>query len=337
LLSEFLCGCASGRKIKSSDAHKTFFKEKGEKSCMPRGKQIIKIRELTASECFEKFLKNCEVKNLSAQTIKTYTVECTCFLRWFGADRSIRDINLDVVDDYIVFIKKKDISQTYVATKIRQIRAFLYFCMEREYMESFKIIIPKADEAIKEPYTAKELEKLIKKPDSRNWVEWRSWAMIQYLIATGNRISTVVNIKISDLDFDLNMITLRKVKNRKAQLIPMSSALKTSIQLYLSLWNCEKDDYLFPEYEGGQLSARGAYDAIKRYNIKRGVTKTSVHLFRHTFAKNYLLAGGDSVCLQRLLGHSTLTMTNHYLRLYATDLQLNYDKFNPLDNIVQKC
>ena len=78
---------------------------------------------------------------------------------------------------------------------------------------------------------------------------------------------------------------------------------------------------------------RGAYDAVRKCNISRGVTKTSLHLFRHTFAKNYIIAGGDSVYLQRLLGHSTLSMTNHYVRLYSTDLQKNYDKFNPLDNL----
>lgn len=160
--------------------------------------------------------------------------------------------------------------------------------------------------------------------------------MINYFIATGNRVSTVVNVKIRDIDFTESLIKLNVVKNRKQQYIPMSSGLKQALKLYLSLWSYNYDDYLFPEYEGGQLSTRGAYDAVKKYNINRGVTKTSVHLFRHTFAKNYIVAGGDSTYLQRLLGHSTLTMTNHYLNLYSTDLQRNYDKFNPLDNLTKQ-
>lgn len=55
-----------------------------------------------------------------------------------------------------------------MATKLRQLRAFLYFCMEREYLNKFTVQIPKADEVIKEPYTQKELEKLIKKPTSNS-------------------------------------------------------------------------------------------------------------------------------------------------------------------------
>lgn len=303
---------------------------------MARGKQIIKINEKTASECLTTFLKSCEIKNLSSHTIKTYRTECNYFVQWYGTENSIRKVNKETIEDYILFAKKSDISQTYVATKIRQVRAFLYFCMEREYMDSFKIGLPKADEVIKEPYTAKELERLIKKPESNNFVEWRTWAMINYFIATGNRVSTVVNVKIRDIDFSESLIKLSVVKNRKQQYIPMSSGLKQALKVYLSLWSYNDDDYLFPEYEGGQLSTRGAYDAVKKYNINRGVTKTSVHLFRHTFAKNYIVAGGDSTYLQRLLGHSTLTMTNHYLNLYSTDLQRNYDKFNPLDNLTRE-
>ena len=157
--------------------------------------------------------------------------------------------------------------------------------------------------------------------------------MVNYFVATGNRLSTAVNVKIKDLDFDNNLIKLNVLKNRRQQLIPMSSGLKKVLQTYLSLWDYSDVEYLFPEYEGGQFSTQGAYCSLKQYNIERGVTKTSVHLYRHTYAKNYIVAGGDCTYLQRLLGHSTLAMTNHYINLYATDLQKNYDKFNPLDNI----
>lgn len=303
---------------------------------MPRGMQLTKKIDLSVPECLAAFIKHCRIKNLSKETIKFYKGECERFIKWYGEDRGISQVNEEVIGDYIIYVKDSGVSQAYVASKMRQLRAFFYFCMEREYLKEFKIIIPKCDEVIKEPYTQKELEKLIKKPTSNNWVEWRSWAMVNYFLATGNRLSTVVNIKICDLDFDACMIKLNVLKNRKQQYIPMSSGLKQALLLYLDLWQHTDKDYLFPEYEGGQFSPRGAYDAIKKYNISRGVTKTSIHLFRHTFAKNYIIAGGDCTYLQRLLGHSTLAMTNHYINLYATDLQKNYDKFNPLDNLTKE-
>ncbi len=302
---------------------------------MARKKQIIKHISKPISECLEIFIKHCQTKNLSKRTLKTYRAECNYFVNWYGEENDIATITADTVEDYILHIQKTGISETYVATRIRQLRAFLYFCMDREYLCKFTITLPKANEVIKEPYTQKELEKLIQKPKSDNWVEWRNWAMINYFFATGNRLSTVVNIKIADVDFNTNMILLTVTKNRKQQYIPMSSGLKAVLELYLQLWEHTDKDYLFPEYEGKQFSMAGAQCAIRKYNIDRGVTKTSIHLFRHTYAKHYIIAGGDATYLQRLLGHSTMAMTNHYINLYSTDLQKNYDKFNPLDNLAK--
>lgn len=306
---------------------------------MARGKQIIVKISKSTSECLDIFIKHCQTKNLSPETIKTYRYECEAFIKWYKEEQEktdIEDITADTLGEYIIFLQEKEISQTYIATKLRQLRAFLYFCMDREYLVKFTVTIPKADEVIKEPYTQKELERLIKKPTSSNWVEWRCWAMVNYLLSTGNRLATVLNVKIEDVDFVNNLIKLNKLKNRKQQYIPMSSGLKDVLKTYLRLWEHTDTDYLFPEYEGKQLSTRGAQWSIRNYNLNRGVMRTSIHLFRHTYAKYYIVAGGEATHLQRLLGHSTLAMTNHYINLYSTDLQKNYDKFNPLDNLTRE-
>lgn len=306
---------------------------------MARGKQIIKKISKSTSECLEIFIKHCQTKNLSQRTIKVYQYECETFIIWCKEEKEIVDVDKiteEIMGEYILFLQQKEISQNYIATKMRQLRAFLYFCMDREYLDRFKVVIPKADEVIKEPYTQRELERLIKKPISANWVEWRCWAMVNYLLATGNRLGTIVNVKIEDVDFVNNLIKLNKLKTRKQQYIPMSTGLKKVLKTYLELWEHKDSDYLFPEYEGKQLSTRGAQWSIRQYNLNRGVTRTSIHLFRHTYAKYYIVAGGEATHLQRLLGHSTLAMTNHYINLYSTDLQKNYDKFNPLDNLTRE-
>lgn len=63
--------------------------------------------------------------------------------------------------------------------------------------------------------------------------------------------------------------------------------------------------------------------------------KTSIHLFRHTYAKKYLQAGGNVFQLQRLLGHSSLEIVKEYVSLFSEDLKLNYDRFNPLEQMVK--
>ena len=80
---------------------------------------------------------------------------------------------------------------------------------------------------------------------------------------------------------------------------------------------------------------RSFQGAVRRYNIERGVTKTSIHLFRHTFAKNFIIAGGGMVQLQALLGHATLEMSRHYVNIYGLDLKRDIEKLNPLDNLMR--
>ena len=96
------------------------------------------------------------------------------------------------------------------------------------------------------------------------------------------------------------------------------------------------EDYLFCDEYGGMLSENALRLSIARYNQKRGVQKTSLHLFRHTFARKYLVdCGGDAFTLQRLLGHSTLKMTKHYCAIYDTDIARNFDLHSPLAQMDQ--
>lgn len=71
--------------------------------------------------------------------------------------------------------------------------------------------------------------------------------------------------------------------------------------------------------------------AITRYNKGSGVNSTSIHKFRHTFARKYLLdCGGNAFTLQKLMGHSTLNMTKHYCRVFDSDVGKDYDLHSPL-------
>ncbi|MFW6030665.1 MAG: tyrosine-type recombinase/integrase [Halanaerobiales bacterium] len=71
--------------------------------------------------------------------------------------------------------------------------------------------------------------------------------------------------------------------------------------------------------------------AIKRYHKKRGVKSTSIHKYRHTFAKLAIMKGIDPLRLQKILGHSTLDMTRKYVNLFGIDLKEGFNKYNPLE------
>ena len=105
---------------------------------------------------------------------------------------------------------------------------------------------------------------------------------------------------------------------------------------YMAVRGGAAENYLFCDQYGGMLSENALRLAIARYNQRRGVQKTSIHLFRHTFARKYLVdCGGNAFTLQKLLGHSTLTMTKRYCAIFDADIAKNYDRFSPLAQMYQ--
>ena len=299
-------------------------------------KQEIKQQEMSVKQAFEKFMIHNEAKNLTKSSIKYYRENYGYFIESIDEAIPISQICIEDVEAFSLYLRKyKNRKDTSVNTAIRAIRSFLYFCMERGYMKPFKVPITKANETIKEPYTQEELQKLLRKPRGDEWSQWRTWALINYLVATGHRASTVINLKVKDIDLHNNRIKLTHTKNRKNCFVPMAWALKSALEEYLGLWDYEQEDYMFPNRKGQQMSVSSLQNIIRRYNESRGVQKTGIHLFRHTFAREYVLRGGDMARLQMLLGHSTLDMTKKYIMLYGHDLETDFDKFNLLNKLMK--
>ena len=211
----------------------------------------------------------------------------------------------------------------------------MYYCMEESYLPSFNVCMIRSEKKIKETYSNAELERLLTKPDINtcSFSTYKTWVFENYLLGTGNRLSTALNVRIKDIDFYNNTIILVKTKNRKQQIIPLSQSLAEILVGYLEIRGNNPDDYLFCNIYGEKGNIRSFEDLVAKYNHERGVEKTSIHLFRHTFAKHWILQGGDIFRLQKILGHSDLSVTKEYVQMFGQDLQMDFEKFNPLDNL----
>lgn len=290
----------------------------------------------TINQAFDLFIRKCKVKNLTDLSISSYQKKMTHFYEFMDGNEPITNITRDTVDDYILWLRENtEANDITINSYLRSVRAFLYFCMESNYIPSFKVRLIKAEKKIKETYTEDELIRLLEKPDTSNCTFscYKTWVFENYLLGTGNRISTALDLHIGDIDFQNGVITLRKTKNRKQQIIPLSSTLADILQEYLQIRGGEPEDYLFCNEYGEQASCRTYQQLVRRYNIRRNVNKTSCHTFRHTFAKNWILNRGDMFRLQKILGHSDLTVTKEYVNMFGQDLQMDFEKFNPLDNL----
>ena len=188
------------------------------------------------------------------------------------------------------------------------------------------------------PYTTHELNLLLKKPNLKtcSFTEYRDWVIINYLLATANRVKTIINIQIGDLDLEDNSVLLRHMKNGRQKSLPLSSSIAKILSEYLKYRKGEPEDYLFCSRYGQKLTRNALEHSIKKYNLRRGVTKTAIHHFRNTFAIIYLENGGDSKKLQAILDHSTSEMVDQYVDLLQLDLKKDFDKVNPLELFVRE-
>jgi integrase/recombinase XerD len=299
----------------------------------------MKVEGLTIVKAFEEFVTACKIKNLSNQTITYYELTMKKF-ETFLFSRDIfkaSEITLQAIEDYTIYLKgQPNLNDVSVNSALRGVRSFVYYLQGQNYCSKFKIKLMKIDKAIKQAYTETELIRLLEKPQMDKFSEYRDWVIVNFLLTTGVRLGELLNIKICDIDLQEAIVKIVKGKSRRERHIPLSKSIVKILMEYLSIRQGLKDDYLFPNSYGLKLGEDSLKHSISRYNKKRGVDKTSCHLFRHTFAKNYLLNGGDVFRLQKILGHASLDVTREYLQMNIEDLKQDFDAFNPLENIGKK-
>lgn len=297
---------------------------------------ITNSKNLTIGEAHDLFIRKCTVQNLSEKTLKIYKNHFGLFALTIDVNTPINSVTSAAIDDFILYLKENNkCNDTTINSYLRSIRAFLYYCMEESYLPSFNVCMIRSEKKIKETYSNAELERLLTKPDINtcSFSTYKTWVFENYLLGTGNRLSTALNVRIKDIDFYNNTIILVKTKNRKQQIIPLSQSLAEILVGYLEIRGNNPDDYLFCNIYGEKGNIRSFEDLVAKYNHERGVEKTSIHLFRHTFAKHWILQGGDIFRLQKILGHSDLSVTKEYVQMFGQDLQMDFEKFNPLDNL----
>ena len=291
---------------------------------------------ISVQQAFELFIRKCRIKNLSEQSVLSYQQKLQHFFKYYDDTAPINQISNSTIDDYILWLRNnRNCNDITINSYLRSLRAFLYYCMESEYLPTFKIQMIKAEKKMKETYTDDELRILLKKPDTKtcSFREYEIWTLENYLIGTGNRISSAMNLQIQDINFNNLQITIRKTKNRSQYIIPLSYTLSVILQDYLIVRGGNDNDYVFCNTYGQKGDQHTFQQAIRTYNTNRGVKKSSCHLFRHTFAKNWILSGGDIFRLQKILGHSDLTVTKEYVAMFGNDLQMDFEKFNTLDRL----
>ena len=287
--------------------------------------------QICFSKAFDEFITDSAARGLSDKTLYTYRNHLHCVSLHLDISTPLVKLTKEQLNEMVVSMRGAGLASNTIKSYTRVVKTFLNWCNKQGYT-SVQIQEYKAEETIKETYTDEELTALLERPSPTcRFSVFRTWVIVNFLLNSGCRAGTLRNIQNCDVDLEAHQVICRHNKNGKIQVIPLCSQMVTILREYKKIRGGAANDYLFCDEFGEQMSENALRLAVARYNKSRGVEKTSIHLFRHTFARKYLVdCGGNAFTLQRLLGHSTLQMTKHYCNIFDADIAKNYDSFSPL-------
>ena len=182
-------------------------------------------KEKTFADGFAEYVLDCKARNLREGTIHHYEESIKQIYKRIPPNTPISSMNRHTMDAFYISLRADPhINEVTMGTYARDLKTLMRFFMKCQYIPSFEIPLPKADKAPIETYTDEELRKLLKKPDVRKCIfsTYRSWVIVNFLLSTGIRQNSLVNIKIKDVDFDNSVVYVHTTKNRKPLIIPLN-------------------------------------------------------------------------------------------------------------------
>ena len=291
-----------------------------------------KLESITFEKGFDEFILFCKENNYRKDSIEHYKNSYRQIEKFLPYYTPIENITSKTYKDYCLYLfDKNEYKQQTVNTYLKGFKRIINFFIEKEYIKKFTMSLPKVDQKAVQTYSDEELKKLLRKPKKDCiFTEFRDWVIINFLLSTGVRLSSLANIKIKDVDFDTSTVNISHTKNRKALIIPLNDTIISILKEYIYQRGDDPDEILFCTIWGKPLSRNSLGAAIRHYNYVRGVSTTGIHRFRHTFAKKWIINGNSVVALQKMLGHSSLDMTQKYINLLTNDLKKEVNDYNIL-------
>ena len=297
-------------------------------------------KSLTSSEeLVDRFLDAIWMeRGLSPNTLGAYRADLMTLARGLAE----KDKSIETADkaDLLAFIAGRVEGGAKPRSTARQLssfrRFFRYIMREgmRDTDPTADIEMPRIGRSLPKTLTEEEVDSLLNAPNTDEPLGHRDRAMLELLYATGLRVSELINLKQSQINF--NQGVLRIVgKGDRERLIPLGDESQRWLRDFIDGPRMEillerQTDYLFPTRRGDRMTRQAFWHIIKRYSDKAGVRKKlSPHSLRHAFATHLLNRGADLRVVQLLLGHSDLSTTQIYTHVARERLKDLHGEHHP--------
>jgi integrase/recombinase XerD len=310
----------------------------------------------------EDFLFYCQSKNLSKKTVISYEQSLKLFIIYLKDEHEIKEPNevkTAHIRKYIRFLQergkytvvrsksslgsnipqnrndyKKTIGNSTINNYLRNIKVFFnWLYKEKEIrknpVDSIEQI--KTERKQKAGISEEEFKQLLNQFDYTKFPGYRNKVIVMLLQDTGMRIGECLTLEVEDLDFKHRIILVKKTKGRQERYVYFSQQMARELRHYIKF----KDRFssvklLFPTTRNKEITIPSFERQLKQAGIQIGLS-VHPHQLRNNFARHYLLNGGDLYTLSRILGHSSVTVTEQaYLDLTREEIAKQYQNHSPL-------
>lgn len=277
----------------------------------------------------DKFLFFLKVElNYSELTIKSYQLDLTDFFRFIESKKiNYLTITNHDVRGYLKYLDSCNLKNSTISRRISTLRTFYNYLVDENIVENnvfHNVKNPKLEKKLPNYLNYNEMEELLESIDISTTEGLEKRLLIEMFYSTGCRVSEMINVKISDIDFTNKTIRIMG-KGSKERIVYFGDYASKYLDNYLSKVKCDK--YLFTNKKGEKLTINEVEqivkDIMKHISIKTHVTP---HTLRHTFATHLLNNGADIKTVQELLGHANLSTTGIYTHVSSDRLKDIYFK-----------
>ncbi len=308
---------------------------------------------ITIKQAINDFLLSCKVEGKSYGTIECYSDKLKGFL-WYTSNYNWPDdislITTNNLREFLAYLRDtphrfnstcpramRPINSTTVQKYYRALSALFNWLVNEEQISTnplIKIKVPRAENKVIKALSSNEVNKLLS-VFGNTFEGKRNKAMILILIDCGLRLGELLNIKMADINLEQQLMKVDGKTGERVVRFGTTTAKVLSKYLKARQSVNGHNDSLWLTNEGNTLKAYSVETIFSKLKEKTGIA-LHPHLLRHTFATLWLKNGGDSLMLQRLLGHTTLMMTNRYCQAVGCeDAVESHKRYGPVDGFIR--
>jgi site-specific recombinase XerD len=292
------------------------------------------------TEAMESFFMSMRVEEKSPATLEGYKYGLRFFLEATG-DIEVEDLTPNHIRKFMVWDMARVVHGHPQSKQSRKKRFAVVRSFVR-WMYTEKIIDVRITDTVKGPNPGKPLPHLLSDEQVKTLLKYakaektyRDYVIMELFLDTGCRLAEVAALSMEDVNFDERYIRVTG-KGSKEAIVPFGNRVARDLHAYVYQHRKANpgENALFIADHGGKLGRDGLKIMVRRALMAIGIEeKAGAHIFRHTFATNFLRRGGRIEELQIILRHDRIETTQVYTHLTATDALLAHHRASPMDNM----